>query len=75
MTKPRRKPANCYHAFLVEPMPGFRPTNWQDKPQHYRIIEYIGPKQFKGQVDAFRFLHNHNALAKRDTGVWAMYVE
>ena len=75
MTKPRRKPATGYHAFLVEPMPGFSPTNWQDKPHHYRIVEYAGPKQFKGQVDAWRFLFNHKALANDDTRLWAIYVD
>ena len=75
MTKPRRKPANCYHAFLVKPSPGFKPTNWRDKPQHYRIVEYVGPKQFRGQVDAWRFLHNHDALTNGETDLWAIYVD
>lgn len=74
MTKFRRKPATGYHAFLVEPTPDFAPTNWQDKPLHYRIIEYAGLKQFKGQVDAWRFLFNHRALADGDTKLWAIYV-
>jgi hypothetical protein len=75
MTFPRRKPTTSFHAFLVEPMPGFKPTNWQDKPQHYRIVEYLGPKRFKGRADAWRFLHNHEAIDSGNVGTWAIYVD
>lgn len=75
MTKPRRKPATQFHAFLVEPMPGFAPTNWRQKPDHYRILEYVGPKHFKGSADSWKFLHNHEALLRGETQRWAIYLD
>jgi hypothetical protein len=75
MTKPRRKPATQYHAFIVEPMRGFRPRNWQDKPTHYRILEFLGPKRFKGRADAWKFLHNHQAIEQGDLSKWAIYID
>ena len=75
MTKPRIKPSTRYHAFLVQTSPEFEPTNWQDKPNQYRILEYLGPKRFKGRADAWRFLHNHQALETGNTAVWAIYVD
>jgi len=75
MTKPRRKPPTQIHAFLVEPMPGFTPTNWRQKPDHYRILDYVGPKHFKGRADAWKFLHNHNAIMRGDFNQWAIYLD
>jgi hypothetical protein len=76
MTKPRKKPATQYHAFLVEPMPGFAPNNWQQKPDHYRILEYVGPKHFKGRADAWKFLHNHDAIERGgEITQWAIYLD
>ena len=75
MTKLRRKPSSKFHAFLVEPKPGFRPTNWRQNPEHYRIVEYVGPKMFKGSVDAWKFLHNHDEMAKESISQWAIYLD
>ena len=75
MTKLRPRPAAGYHAFLVQPLAGFEPKNWQDKPKHYRILEYVGSKLFLGRADAWRFLHNHQALEKGNFEAWAIYVE
>lgn len=74
MSKPRKKPASLYHALLVEPDEEFNPRNWQDKPRQYRVLEYLGPKRFLGRADAWRFLHNHQALEKGKTNVWAIHV-
>jgi hypothetical protein len=75
MTKLRKKPATQYHALLVEPTPDFSPTNWQDKPANYRIVEYLGPKQYRGRADAWRFMHNHEALENGQIETWAIYVD
>lgn len=75
MTKPRKKPSSKFHAFLVEPEPGFRPTNWQQNPQHYRILEYVGAKHFKGRADAWKFLHNHDQLNLESIKQWAIYLD
>ena len=75
MTKPRKKPRTKFHAFLVEPQPGFNPTNWQQTPEHYRILEYTGPINFLGRADAWRFMHNHDAIQSGQTGKWAMYLD
>ena len=75
MTKPRKKPNTRFHAFIVEPMPGFTPRNWRQKPDHYRILEYLGPKHFKGRADTWRFLHNHDAIEQGDTTRWAICLD
>lgn len=75
MTKPRGKPKFGFHAFLVEPKPGFRPTNWRQNPEHYRIIQYVGPKQFKGSADAWKFLHNHDQMNLDSIKQWAIYLD
>lgn len=75
MTKLRKKPAPSFHAFLVEPLADFQPKNWQDKPKNYRILEYLGPKQYLGRADAWRFLHNHRALETGELQTWAIYVD
>ncbi len=53
---------NSYHAFIVEPVGPFAPSNWQGVPQSYRIVEYVGMKKHRGDADAWRFLHNRQAL-------------
>jgi hypothetical protein len=75
MTKPRKKPNTRFHAFLVEPKPGFKPTNWQQNPEHYRILEYIGPKHFIGRADAWKFLHNHEQMSRNSIKSWAIYLD
>lgn len=75
MTKPRRKPKTRFHMFMVEPYPGFHPTNWQQTPKHYRILKYVGPEQFRGSADAWKFLHNHGALRSSNTNQWAIYLD
>jgi hypothetical protein len=75
MTKPRSKPKARYQAFIVEPAPGFKPTNWRQTPTHYRIVEAAGARPFKGNADAWKFLHNHDALADQTTNRWAIYLD
>ncbi|MGI9497352.1 MAG: hypothetical protein ACR2NK_14945 [Mariniblastus sp.] len=75
MTKPRRKPKTTYHAFLVEPAPGFEPSNWQQNPDFYKVVEYLGPKFFKGQADAWKFLHNHEKQNQAAIDTWAIYLD
>ena len=75
MTKPRRKPKTTYHAFLVEPAPGFEPSNWQQNPDYYKVVEYVGPKFFKGQADAWKFLHNHEKQNQAAIDTWAIYLD
>jgi len=75
MTKPRRKLKTRFHTFIVEPNPGFQPTNWQQTPKHYRILRYVGPEQFRGSADAWKFLHNHGALRCGNTTQWAIYLD
>lgn len=75
MTKLRRKPNTRFHAFVVEPSPGFEPTNWQQTPEHYRIVNYVGPKDFRGAADAWKFLFNHNALRSSQQTRWAICLD
>lgn len=80
MTKPRRKPKTTYHAFLVEPTIEFAPSNWQQNPDFYKVIKYLGPKYFQGQADAWKFLHNHEKQksARQNQGsidTWAIYLD
>ena len=75
MTKPRSKLPTRFHAFLVEPQPDFKPSNWRQTPEHYRIIEYVGPKHFKGRADAWKFLHNHDAIQQENVCTWAIYLD
>jgi len=75
MTKPRKKPSLRYLAFIVEPEPGFKPTNWQQTPQHYRVIQHVGSMKFLGSTDAWKFLHNHKALKTGQTGRWAIFLD
>ena len=75
MTKPRRKPSSRFHAFIVEPSPDFQPSNWQQTPRHYRIVEYVGPKGLRGPADAWKFLHNHDALHRGDQKRWAICLD
>jgi hypothetical protein len=76
MTAIRKRKTSEYHAFLVKPMEAFCPNNWQQKPDSYQIIEYLGPKNRLGSVDAWRFLHNHQAIAQgKAADSWAIYVK
>ena len=75
MTNFRRKPATQFHAFIVEPKPGFKPTNWRQTPTHYRIVRYLGPKEFQGSADTWKFLHNHEAIQAEQVNEWALYLD
>lgn len=78
MTIIRRRPACAtrhYHAFIVQPAEDFRPNSWQDIPRLYRVLEYVGAKQFRGPADAWRFLHNRAALESGDCKRWAICIE
>jgi hypothetical protein len=76
MTAIRKRPENSYHAFLVKPSEDFCPSNWQQKPEAYQIIEYLGPRNRLGSVDAWRFMHNHQAISQGTaTDGWAIYVK
>ena len=67
---------NAYHAFIVEPVDAFTPVNWQGIPQSYRIVEYVGQKKHRGDADAWRFLHNRQALGSDQASLrrWAIVV-
>lgn len=75
MTKFKSRPMASYQAFLVEPGPDFEPRCWRDRPQSYRVLEYAGTKRFLGRADAWRFLHNHNAIQRNDFRSWAIIVD
>ena len=78
MTKPRRlskKTNSRFHAFVVEPSPGFKPKNWRQNPRHYRIVSYVGAKEFRGAADAWKFLYNHEALEREDQTRWAICLD
>lgn len=65
---------NAYHAFIVEPVGDFAPANWQGVPQSYRIVEYVGQKKHRGDADAWRFLHNRQAIGDASLNRWAIVV-
>lgn len=73
MTKLRRKPTG-YLTFLVEPANNFRPLNWQQSPESYRIVEYAGPRATLGEADSWKFLHNQAALRNRNASLWAIHI-
>ena len=65
---------NSYHAFIVEPVDAFDPANWQGVPPSYRIVEYVGQKKHRGDADAWRFLHNRQAIGDASLNRWAIIV-
>lgn len=65
---------NAYHAFIVQPVGDFNPANWQGVPQSYRIVEYVGQKKHRGDADAWRFLHNRQAISDASLNRWAIVV-
>jgi len=85
LSRLRKRPAQRFIAFFVKPLPGFSPTSWQDVPKNYRVIDYVGPKQFRGRADAWRFMKNKSVLddAKNANGPtdkkiierWAVVIE
>jgi len=85
LTKPRIRPTQRYIALIVKPLPGFNPSSWQDVPQTYRVIEFVGPKQFRGRADAWRFMENKAVLDewKNEQGImqkdpiqrWAVVID
>jgi len=76
MTAIRKRKSTDYHAFLVKPAEDFCPDNWQQKPDSYQIIEYLGPRNRLGSVDAWRFMHNHTAIEQGTASDgWAIYVK
>ena len=83
MTKFRKRPTQRFIALLVQPADDFVPHGWQDIPKNYRVIEYVGPKQFRGRADAWRFVENKTILddfadgnrTNRKIDRWAVVVE
>ena len=73
MTKPRTK-TKGYLTFVVEPTGDFAPTNWQETPASYRIIEFVGPKRLLGEADSWKFLHNQAALRQNNLARWAIHI-
>lgn len=65
MTKFRNRPAQKYIAIVVKPASDFRPTNWRDTPRNYEVLELVGPKDFRGRADAWRFVENKAELDRR----------
>ena len=63
-----------FHAFLVEPLPGFAPGDWRDRPSGYRIVSYEGPLNYRGRADAWRFMQNKLAIEQGLTDRWAICV-
>ncbi len=68
LSRLRKRPAQRFIAFFVKPLPGFSPTSWQDVPKNYRVIDYVGPKQFRGRADAWRFMENKAVLDNSQSG-------
>ena len=65
---------NSFHAFLVEPLPGFVPDDWRQQPCGYKIVSYEGPKKFRGRADAWLFMQNKTAIVEGYTHRWAICV-
>ena len=63
-----------FHAFMVEPSPGFSPQDWRQQPRGYKIVSYEGPKNYKGRADAWLFMQNKTAIEEGFTNRWAIYV-
>jgi hypothetical protein len=62
LTSFRKRPTQRFIAFLVHPAEDFSPRSWQDVPKYYRVVEHVGPKQFRGRADAWRFIENKTFL-------------
>lgn len=73
MTKPRTK-TRGYLTFVVEPTSDFTPTNWQEVPASYRIVEFSGAKRLLGEADSWKFLHNQAALRQNSLSSWAIHI-
>jgi hypothetical protein len=63
-----------FHAFLVEPMPGFSPNDWREQPHNYKIVSYEGPMNYRGRADAWLFMQNKFAIEEGATERWAICV-
>ena len=63
-----------FHAFLVEPSPGFSPNDWREQPRGYKIVSYEGPKTYRGRADAWLFMQNKFAIEDCATERWAICV-
>lgn len=73
MTKLRKRPTG-YLTFLVEPTADFRPINWQQTPESYRIVEFAGAATMLGQADSWKFLNNQTALRTGRFDRWAIHI-
>ncbi len=61
-------------AMVVEPTEEFQPSNWQDTPRAYRIVQLAGNKKHRGDADAWRFLFNRDAMKNGQVNRWAIWV-
>ena len=53
----------------VRPIKGFKPTNWQNRPTEYEILETTW-HDTTGKADTQRFQHNTAQMTKGDFGIW-----
>lgn len=70
---PRFRPV-CYRCFLVRPLGDFSPRSWQDCPKHFAIIERVKTSPLLGKVDAWKWLHNTQAIERQSTDCWAIHL-
>jgi hypothetical protein len=61
-------------AMVVEPSEEFVPSNWQDTPKAYRIVELAGNMKHRGDADAWRFLFNRDVMKVGPVDRWAIWV-
>ncbi len=70
----KKNRSDQFVAMVVEPTEDFQPSNWQDTPRAYRIVELAGNKKHRGDADAWRFLFNRNAIKNGKVNRWAIWV-
>ena len=53
----------------ARPIKGFKPTNWQNRPIEYEVVETVW-HETAGKADTARFKYNTAQMAKGDFGIW-----
>ena len=57
-----RQPKMRFRVHLVQPVGQFKPTNWRNQPNAFRVLSSTD-HQLRGSADSHKFLANQHILA------------
>ena len=60
-----------YTVQIVEPVGSFLPSNWQTRPELFRVLQTL-TFRFRGEADSERFLFNQKSLGSGTVSRWAV---